>query len=129
MHSRRNGFERAAGLTHATDSASEIEKFLRCRVSLGLVFTSKQLQGKRAVLELRPPLAFVLPIADRTFTILTPDIGEVAFLPGVLKQLRQEAPHILLRALSKLRAAAAHALEAGEAELAVRYFPDLHRAA
>lgn len=66
--------------------------------------------------------------ADRSFTILTPDIGEVAFLPGVLRRLRQEAPYVRLLAVSKPRAAAAQALESGEAELAVGFFPDLQRA-
>lgn len=66
--------------------------------------------------------------SDRSFTILTPDIGEVAFLPGVLKRLREEAPQIRLRSVSKPREVAADALEKGEAELAVGFFPDLQRA-
>jgi DNA-binding transcriptional LysR family regulator len=66
--------------------------------------------------------------ADRTFTILTPDIGEIAFIPGVLRRLRQEAPHIRLHALSLPRKATAEALESGTAELAVGFFPDLHKA-
>ncbi|MDM0065433.1 LysR family transcriptional regulator [Variovorax sp. J31P207] len=66
--------------------------------------------------------------AERSFTILTPDIGEVAFLPGVLRRLREEAPHVRLHAVSRPRAAAADALEKGEAELAVGFFPDLQRA-
>jgi DNA-binding transcriptional LysR family regulator len=66
--------------------------------------------------------------AERSFTILTPDIGEVAFLPGVLRRLREEAPHVRLHAVSRPRAAAADALEQGEAELAVGFFPDLQRA-
>lgn len=66
--------------------------------------------------------------ADRSFTILTPDIGEVAFFPGVLERLEVDAPAISLKALSKPREAASAALESGEAELAVGYFPDLLRA-
>jgi DNA-binding transcriptional LysR family regulator len=66
--------------------------------------------------------------ADRSFTILTPDIGEVAFLPGVLRRLRLEAPQVRLQAVSRPRTAAAQALESGEAELAVGFFPDLQRA-
>ncbi len=66
--------------------------------------------------------------AERSFTLLMPDIGEVAFLPGVLKRLRQEAPNVRLHAVSKSRSAAAAALESGEAELAVGFFPDLQRA-
>ncbi len=66
--------------------------------------------------------------ADRSFTILTPDIGEVAFLPGVLRRLRQEAPQVKLKALTRPRQAAAEALESGEADLAVGFFPDLQKA-
>ncbi|MBH1962686.1 MAG: LysR family transcriptional regulator [Comamonadaceae bacterium] len=66
--------------------------------------------------------------AERSFTILTPDIGEVAFLPGVLRRLRQEAPHVRLQATARTRFAAAEALESGEADLAVGFFPDLQKA-
>jgi DNA-binding transcriptional LysR family regulator len=66
--------------------------------------------------------------ADRAFTLLTPDIGEVAFIPGVLKRMRKEAPNVRLHAVSKPREAAAAALESGEADLAVGFFPDLQKA-
>jgi DNA-binding transcriptional LysR family regulator len=65
--------------------------------------------------------------AERSFTILTPDIGEVVFLPGVLRRMREEAPHVRLHALSRPRAAAADALEKGQADLAVGFFPDLQK--
>jgi DNA-binding transcriptional LysR family regulator len=66
--------------------------------------------------------------AERSFTILTPDIGEVAFLPGVLRRLRHEAPHVRLQTVSRQRLAAAQALETGAADLAVGFFPDLQKA-
>lgn len=66
--------------------------------------------------------------AERTFTILTPDIGEIAFIPGVLRRLRADAPNVRLHAESMPRKAAAEALEAGQAELAVGFYPDLHKA-
>jgi DNA-binding transcriptional LysR family regulator len=66
--------------------------------------------------------------SERSFTILTPDIGEVAFLPGVLRRLRQEAPQVRLRASALPRQAAAEALASGEADLAVGFFPDLQKA-
>lgn len=72
--------------------------------------------------------AFDPATAERSFTILTPDIGEVAFLPGVIRRLRQEAPGVRLQAVSKPRAAAGQALESGEADLAVGFFPDLQKA-
>jgi DNA-binding transcriptional LysR family regulator len=66
--------------------------------------------------------------ADRSFTILTPDIGEIAFFPGLLRRLRVEAPGVRLRAVSLPRQATAEALEAGEAELTIGFFPDLQKA-
>ena len=78
--------------------------------------------------EILQPAGFDPATARRSFTLLTPDIGEVAFLPGVLRRLRQEAPLVKLQAVSKPRTAAAAALEAGEADLAVGFFPDLQKA-
>ena len=78
--------------------------------------------------EVLQPAAFDPARDERSFSILTPDIGEVAFLPGVLRRLRQEAPNVKLQAIAKPRAAAAAALEAGEADLAVGFFPDLQKA-
>ena len=78
--------------------------------------------------EILQPAGFDPATAQRAFTLLTPDIGEVAFLPGVLRRLRQEAPQVRLHAVSKPRTAAAAALEAGEADLAVGFFPDLQKA-
>ena len=73
--------------------------------------------------EILQQVGFDPATADRSFTILTPDIGEVVFLPGVLRRMRQDAPQVRLRALSRPRAAAAEALENGQADLAVGYFP------
>lgn len=78
--------------------------------------------------EILQQASFVPAQADRSFTILTPDIGEVAFLPGVLRRLRQEAPQVRLLASAQPRQAAAQALESGEADLAVGFFPDLQKA-
>lgn len=64
----------------------------------------------------------------RLFTVLTPDIGEVNFVPPLLQRLAELAPHAHLRTLAFPRTTAAEALESGEADLALGYFPDLHRA-
>jgi DNA-binding transcriptional LysR family regulator len=66
--------------------------------------------------------------SQRTFTIVTPDIGEVNFLPRLLARFEKEAPLASLRTVARPREAAAEALESGEADLAVGYFPDLQRA-
>jgi DNA-binding transcriptional LysR family regulator len=78
--------------------------------------------------EILQPTVFDPRRAERSFTLLTPDIGEVAFLPGVLRRLRHEAPLVKLVASAKPREAAAEALESGEADLAVGFFPDLQKA-
>lgn len=78
--------------------------------------------------EILQQAAFEPAKAERTFTILTPDIGEMAFIPGVLQRLRLDAPHVRLHAVSMRRKAAAEALESGQAELAVGFFPDLQKA-
>ena len=72
--------------------------------------------------------AFAPASSERSFTVLTPDIGEVAFLPRVLRRLRKEAPQVHLRTLAMPRTAAADALASGAADLAVGFFPDLHKA-
>lgn len=69
--------------------------------------------------------AFDPSSSDRTFTIITPDIGEVVLLPRLVGLLRATAPCIRLRALPLRAAATAEALESGAADLAVGYFPDL----
>lgn len=65
---------------------------------------------------------------ERTFTVITPDIGEVNFVPRLLEYLSQQAPSAQLRTLARSRPAAAEALEAGAADLAIGYFPDLQKA-
>ncbi|MDW5441129.1 LysR family transcriptional regulator [Polaromonas sp. SM01] len=65
---------------------------------------------------------------DRTFTLITPDIGEVNFVPKLLARMSREAPQAQLRTVAKSRPAAAEALESGAADLAIGYFPDLQKA-
>lgn len=66
--------------------------------------------------------------SERTFTLITPDIGEINFVPKLLARFVQAGPGLNLRTLAMPRHAAAEALESGEAELAIGYFPDLHKA-
>ena len=67
-------------------------------------------------------------ISDRTFTLVTPDIAEVNFLPRLLTELSSAAPHINLKTLAMPREAAAQALASAQADMAIGYFPDLHKA-
>jgi len=65
--------------------------------------------------------------AVRTFTIITPDIGEAVFLPKLLAYGATAAPNVTWRTVSIPSSHAAAALEEGVADLAVGYFPDLAR--
>lgn len=78
--------------------------------------------------EVLAPKVFDPGSSTRSFTLLTPDIAEMNFLPRLLAQLAHTAPGITLRTLAMPRHAAAASLESGAAELAIGYFPDLHRA-
>jgi DNA-binding transcriptional LysR family regulator len=64
-------------------------------------------------------------VSTRTFTVLMPDIAEMAFIPRVFSYLAEHAPQVDLRARSIPPSEASAVLEAGEAELAVGFFPDL----
>lgn len=74
------------------------------------------------------PKSFDPSRSDRTFTLVTPDIAEVNFLPRLLSTLAEKSPHISLKTLAMPREAAATSLETGSAEMAIGYFPDLHKA-
>lgn len=67
-------------------------------------------------------------VSSRTFSLLMPDIAEVNFLPRILASLASAAPHTNVKTLAMPRHAAAESLESGAAELALGYFPDLHKA-
>jgi DNA-binding transcriptional LysR family regulator len=61
----------------------------------------------------------------RPYTITTPDIGETLLLPRVVARLAQVAPRVNLRSTVVGPRHLEEALEAGEVDLAVGYFPDL----
>ena len=66
------------------------------------------------------------PATNRqTISIALSDVGEVVFLPGILKDLRRHAPHALVRSVSLPAADVAEGLESGSIDLAIGYFPDL----
>jgi DNA-binding transcriptional LysR family regulator len=64
----------------------------------------------------------------RTFTLIMPDIGEIAFLPKLLARMRTAAPRAAIRTLAMSPLAIERALESGAADLAVGLFPDLTKA-
>ena len=74
------------------------------------------------------PSAFNPSQSDKTFNLIAPDIAEVILLPRLLQSLCVQAPGVKLRVSSMPRLVAAQALESGQAELALGYFPDLQKA-
>ncbi len=61
----------------------------------------------------------------QTISVALSDVGEVVFLPALLKDLRRAAPNALVRSVSVPAAAVAEGLETGSIDLAIGYFPDL----
>jgi DNA-binding transcriptional LysR family regulator len=60
-----------------------------------------------------------------TFTLSFSDPGEMEFLRRLLERLAQEAPNANLKSVVKRRADLALAMDLGEVDLAIGYFPDL----
>src|SRR5208282_1978459 len=65
--------------------------------------------------------------SDRTVTLALSDVGEVVFLPTLLKHVREQMPKAMVRAVSLPASEVARQLESGEIDLALGYFPDLKK--
>lgn len=72
--------------------------------------------------------AFDAATAHQAFTVITPDIGEIVFMPKILAHMQAHAPGISIRSVAISSEGAGEALEQGRADLAIGYFPDLARA-
>lgn len=83
-------------------------------------------QIKSAVLQ---PPAFDPSTTRRTFTFRMADVGELVFLPKIRAHLARVAPEANIRILATPPAQIEEALESGELDLAVGYFPTLQGAA
>ena len=77
---------------------------------------------------LRPEVHFDPARSHRTFTFALSDVGEIVFLPKLVKALAKLSPGIGVRSVSLRPASLVQALESGEADLAIGYFPDLKSA-
>jgi DNA-binding transcriptional LysR family regulator len=64
-------------------------------------------------------------ITERKFTVALSDIGEMTFLPRLLDRLRRDAPGASICSVTMPPRELALALEQGDVDLAVGYFPDL----
>ena len=65
---------------------------------------------------------------EKTFTLGMSDVGEMIFLPRLFRQVSEEAPNASVRTVTLDPDSLAAAMEAGEVDLALGYFPDLQRA-
>jgi len=68
---------------------------------------------------------FTPATTQRTFTFGMSDLGEMVFMPKILKLIRQLAPRASVRSVATSAAQVERGLESGEIDLAVGYFPDL----
>ncbi len=62
---------------------------------------------------------------ELTFTFAMTDLGEMVFMPKILRRIRQVAPRASVRSVAASAAQIPRCLETGEIDLAVGYFPDL----
>lgn len=66
------------------------------------------------------------PLTAKTeFQLAMTDVAEIAYLPALLQHLQKVAPNVTLRTGSWSRAGLRDAMENGQADLAIGYFPDL----
>ncbi|MBI3715250.1 MAG: LysR family transcriptional regulator [Betaproteobacteria bacterium] len=72
-------------------------------------------------------VAFDAATSDSVFTIAMSDVGEMVFLPKILRGLAERAPNATLRSVSLPNLQLEQGLESGEIDLAIGYFPDLQR--
>jgi DNA-binding transcriptional LysR family regulator len=71
--------------------------------------------------------AFDPATSQQVVSIALSDVGEVVFLPKLLRELRMRAPAVAVRSVSLPAAEVANGLESGAIDLALGYFPDLKK--
>lgn len=71
--------------------------------------------------------AFDPAASQRTVSIALSDVGELVFLPAILRELHARMPRAAVRSVSLPAAEVAAGLEDGTIDLAMGYFPDLER--
>jgi DNA-binding transcriptional LysR family regulator len=66
---------------------------------------------------------------QHTFTFAMSDLGEMVFMPKILRRICRLAPRATVRSVAASAAQIERGLETGEIDLAVGYFPDLREKA
>jgi DNA-binding transcriptional LysR family regulator len=77
--------------------------------------------------KLGPRVPFEPARAHRPFTFAMSDVGELVFLPSLVNALAAVSPETPVRSVSLRPDQLAKAMQDGEVDLAVGYFPDLKR--
>ena len=62
---------------------------------------------------------------EHTFTFAMSDLGEMVFMPKILRRIREFAPRAFVRSVAASATHIERGLETGQIDLAVGYFPDL----
>jgi DNA-binding transcriptional LysR family regulator len=81
----------------------------------------------RIDVEIVAPPKFDPATSDRPVRIALSDVGEVVFLPSILKKLRELMPNAAMCSVSLPATELHHELESGTIDLAVGYFPNLQK--
>ncbi|MBN3807631.1 LysR family transcriptional regulator [Paraburkholderia sp. Ac-20347] len=71
-------------------------------------------------------MAFDAATSDRSFTLAMTDIGEIDFLPNLMRALERVAPKVSISTVRKGAANLKDELETGAVDLAVGWLPDLN---
>ncbi len=74
---------------------------------------------------LRPDRPFDPKDHHTPFTVALSDVGEIVFLPRLVRELRKAAPGMPVRSVTMRPTALADGMASGEVDLAIGYFPDL----
>lgn len=78
--------------------------------------------------KLKPEAQFEPSGRHRAFTFAMSDVGEIVFLPRIVEAIAVASPETAVRCVSLRPAQLVEALEEGDVDLAIGYFPDLKRA-
>jgi DNA-binding transcriptional LysR family regulator len=81
----------------------------------------------RVAVEIVSPPRFDPGVSDRSVRLALSDVGEVVFLPTILKQLRKLMPNADVYSVSLPAPEIQRELESGRIDLAIGYFPDLRK--
>jgi DNA-binding transcriptional LysR family regulator len=82
-----------------------------------------------SIAEIRAAPVFAPAVSDQAIRLALSDVGEMVFLPAVLRKVRELMPRAAICSVSLPAAEVSVQLENGGLDLAIGYFPDLRKAA